>query len=922
MDIQLISTGTTWITIYKDYAHMTPEEKARQKIDRMFTDAGWDVIDRKEYSVGMTAVAIREGLLKDNKEADYFLFLNGKAVGVLEAKRAEVDVTDQCVCEQAEDYARNVPPCYPSVSNPLPIVMTSNGRELYMRDMRKPESSYDSLAKMPSPKKFVGMLGIDDPFAGLPSVPKKGLRECQFEAITNLEASFRIGHKKALMVLATGAGKTYTACMAAYRMLAHVGMKRVLFLVDRNNLGKQAEGEFGTFRLTQNGDAFTTVYGVSRLKNNEIPSDSNVIISTVQRLFAFLKGESITDDSDEESTADGPAEVTLPDNPKLPHDYFDMIIIDECHRSIYGNWKKVLEYFDTARLVGLTATPVDATLAFFNKNIVVNYTLEQSILDGVNVGHRVYSIKTEATTNGGAIRKGDKLLKETKYTGTVEVVENNENSTYTKEELNRSIINPAQIKLVLETFRDSIYTDMFPEREPNMDYIPKTLIFALNEAHAINIVKIVKEVFGREDDKFVQKITYSCGDSSKLIKDFRNDKDFRIAVTCTLVATGTDVRPLEVVMFMRDVSSLPLYIQMKGRGVRTIGDEALRNVTPNADTKDCFYLVDCVGVVESAKGIPAHDEEMDQRITLKKLLEEISHGYIPDEYLNRLAGVLARLHNKANEEQRNEFILRSHGMDMRDLAARLYQSLENQDLPPFIDVNQPNLERKELVSSLSMNPKAREWILILAAGFVSTLQPGEDNLISKGFSVEDASATTQAFEEYCRVHADEIEALRIIYNNEGTPITFAMLQDLKRQMEQADNGFRSGALWNSYAVLQPDKVKRYANSSERESLTNIIQLVRFAFRQFESLESVVSTAKQYFNLWMGQNQRNLTPKQREIISQVVDYIASNGACSIDEIKEDDKTHAAQLIKAFGTKQNANAALDSLFSFIVFRKKAA
>lgn len=901
---------------------MTPEEKARQKIDQWFAEAGWDVINREEYSAGMTAVAIREGLLQGNKEADYFLFLNGKAVGVLEAKRAEMDVTAQCVSEQAENYARSVPSCYPAISKPLPIVMKSNGKELYMRDMRDPDSQYVPLFRMPTPKKIVSLLDIKDPFAALPGVAMKGLRECQFEAITNLEASFRIGHKKALMILATGAGKTYTACMAAYRMLAHVGMKRVLFLVDRNNLGKQAEGEFGTFRLTQNGDAFNTIYGVSRLTNNEIPSDSNVIISTIQRLFAFLKGEPILDDSDEESTAGGPAEVTMPDNPKLPHDYFDMIIIDECHRSIYGNWKKVLDYFDTARLVGLTATPVPETLAFFNNNVVVNYTLEQSILDGVNVGHRVYSIKTEATTNGGAIRKGDKLRKETRYTGKVEVIENKETSTYTKEELNRSIINPAQIKLVLETFRDSIYTDMFTEREPNMDYIPKTLIFALNEAHATNIVKIAKEVFGREDDKFVQKITYSCGDSNKLIKDFRNDKDFRIAVTCTLVATGTDVKPLEVVMFMRDVSSLPLYIQMKGRGVRTIGDEALRNVTPNADTKDCFYLVDCVGIVESAKGIPAHDDEPDQRISLKKLLEDISHGYIPDEYLNRLAGVLARLHNKADEEQRNEFILRSHGTNMRDLAARIYKALENQELPPFIDVNQPDIERKELVSPLSMNPKAREWLLILAAGFVKTLQPGEDNLISKGFSVEDASATTQAFEEYCRAHADEIEALRIIYNNEGVPITFNMLQDLKRRMEQANSGFRPGALWNSYAVLQPDKVRRYANSSEREAITNIIQLVRFAFRQIERLESVAGTARQYFNLWMGQTQRGLTPKQREIISQVVDYIASNGSCSIDDIKEDDKTRAAQLIRAFGNKQNANAALDSLFNFIVFRKTAA
>lgn len=901
---------------------MTPEEKARQKIDRMFVEAGWDVINREEYSAGMTAVAIREGLLQGNKEADYFLFLNGKAVGVLEAKREDADITAQCVSEQAEDYARSVPLCYPVFSKPLPIVMKSNGKELYMRDMRDSDSQYKDLLKIPTPKKIVSMLGIDDAFAGLPSLSKKGLRECQFDAIINLETSFRAGQKKALIVLATGAGKTYTACMAAYRMLAYIGMKRVLFLVDRNNLGKQAEGGFGTFRLTQNGDAFNTIYGVSRLKSNDIPSDSNVIISTIQRLFAYLKGDPIVDDSDEESAGDVVNEVILPENPNLPHDYFDMIIVDECHRSIYGNWKKVLDYFDTARVVGLTATPVPQTLAFFNNNVVVNYTLEQSILDGVNVGHRVYSIKTEATINGGAIRKGDKLRKETKYTGEVEVIENKETTTYTKEELNRSVVNPAQIKLVLETFRDSVYIDMFTEREPVMDYIPKTLIFALNEAHASNIVKIAKEVFGRDDNKFIQKITYSCGDSEKLIKNFCNDKDFRIAVTCTLVATGTDVKPLEVVMFMRDVSSLPLYIQMKGRGVRIIGDEALRNVTPNADTKDCFYLVDCVGVVESIKGIPSRDDTPQQRITLRKLLEDITHGFIPDEHLNRLAGVLARLHNKADEEQRNEFVARTHGTDMRDLAARIYLALEKQDLPPFAEVNQPNNERKGLVSPLSMNPQSREWMLILAAGFVKTLQPGEDNLVSKGFSVEDAQATTLAFEEYCREHADEIEALRIIYNNEGIPITYAMLQDLRHRLELANSDFRSGALWNSYAVLQPDKVKRYADSSEREALTNIIQLVRFALRQIERLESVVVTARQYFNLWMGQTQRELSPKQREIISMVVDYIASNGACSIDDIKEDDKTRAAQLIRAFGNKQAANAALDSLYNFIVFRKTAA
>ena len=901
---------------------MTPEEKARIKIDQWFADAGWEVINRDDYEPTCTAVAIREGLLKGNLEADYFLFINGKAVGVLEAKREETDAFSSIVCEQAALYARSVPNIYQTYQKPLPFIFTSNGKELYFCDFREQDHYFKQIMTIPTPHELVKKLGINDYFAGLPALRKKGLRDCQYEAITELEKSFRSGQKRALMVLATGAGKTYTACLAAYRMLSYTPMRRVLFLVDRNNLGKQAEGEFGTFRLTENGEAFNTIFTVNRLRSSSIPSDSNVIISTIQRLFSFLKGDAIEDceDDDENEPVE---EVTLPDNPNLPHDYFDMIIIDECHRSIYGNWRKVLEYFDTARLVGLTATPIPETMAFFNNNRIVNYTLEKSIVDGVNVDCRVYRIKTQVTETGGAILEGEKFKEETRYTGEVKTVSSKETKTYTNKELNRSIINPAQIKLILSTYRDVVYEELFndPQRDKKLEYLPKTLIFALNEAHATNIVQIAKEVFGRTDDRFVQKITYSAGDSNELIRQFRNDKDFRIAVTCTLVATGTDVKPLEVVMFMRDVESLPLYIQMKGRGVRTIGDEQLRNVTPNAFSKDCFYLVDAVGVTEHEKTIPtATDESTTKIITLKELLERISHGYISDEYLKRLAATLARIFNKADDSQRKEFARLSHD-DMKELSARIYDALEKGTLPPFVSTEKPNLERKGLVSPLANHADARRYLLILAAGFVNTLMPGEDTLISKGFSIEEAKCTTEAFEEFCRENADEIEALRIIYNNEGEPITYSMLKDLAHKLKMANNHFAPKQIWNSYAILSPNKVKRSTTKEESDALTNIIQLVRYAFRQIERLDSVVTTSKQYFNLWLGQNQREITDKQREVISRIVDYIASNGACTVRDIREDDATHAAQMIRAFGGMQKADEALRSLYTFVVLRKAA-
>jgi type I restriction enzyme R subunit len=901
---------------------MQPEEKARVKIDQMFADAGWRVVDRDEYAPNMSAVAIREGLLSGNKEADYFLFINGKAVGVLEAKREEIDVSSSSVAEQAIDYAKSVPNCYQAYSRPLPIIYRSNGHDVLFNDFRDPDAPAEVLNRIHTPKEICKLLGIKDYYAQLPTLNKRGLRDCQYEAITALESSFRTGQNKALIVLATGAGKTYTACLAAYRMLSYTPTKRVLFLVDRNNLGKQAETEFGTFRLTENGEPFNTIYEVTRLKSSKIPSSSNVVISTIQRVFSLLTGQEINDnDDDDEDDADNP--VKLGSNLQLPPNFFDLIIIDECHRSIYGNWKAVLDYFSSAKMIGLTATPIPETISFFNNNIVVNYTLEKSIIDGVNVDARIYRIKTQVTENGGAILAGDKLKHETRYTGTVEVISNKETRNYTKTELNRSIINPAQIKLVLQTYKDAVYDEMFidPQREKNFDYLPKTLIFALNEKHANNIVKIAKEVFGRTDDTFVQKITYSAGDSNELIRQFRNNKDFRIAVTCTLVATGTDVKPLEVVIFMRDVQSDPLYIQMKGRGVRTIGDDKLREVTPNAFSKDCYFLVDAVGVTEHAMTVPSPGDDPEPKpILFKDLLEKIAHGNVSDEYLRLLASKLARIYNKATDEQRAEFIQKANA-DMREISSGIYAALESGKLPPYVDINEPNNERKGLVINIANYPEARKYLLVLCAGFVDELQPGEDQIISKGFSNEEAVKTTTAFEQYCNEHADEIEALRIIYNNQGEPITYAMLKDLEQKLHSANGKFNKTILWNSYAVLNPSNVKRNSTKEEREALTNIIQLVRFAYHKIERLESLYPSAQQRFNLWFGQNQRDITEQQIAIVRQVVDYIASNGACSIKEIRDDNSTTAAQLIRAFGGPKPANEALASLSQFILYRKSA-
>lgn len=650
--------------------------------------------------------------------------------------------------------------------------------------------------------------------------------------------------------------------------------------------------------------------------------------------FALLSGEKIEDDEDIETDRDEnddivddtPA-VILPGNPQLPRDYFDLIIIDECHRSIYSSWRSVLDYFDSAIKVGLTATPAPQTEAYFEQNKVVNYTLEQSIVDHVNVGHRTYRIKTEQTEHGGAILEGQDVSQETIYTGQVERISNRETQDYSNTELNRSIINPAQIKLILQTYKDAVYTEMFtdPQREPNFDYLPKTLIFAINERHASNIVKIAEEVFGRQPgDGFVQKITYQSGNTDQLIKDFCNEKKFRIAVTVTLVATGIDIKPLEVVMFMRDVNSQLLYVQMKGRGVRTIGDDVLRNVTPNAFSKDLYFLVDAVGVTEKEHTIPQPTGATPPKLpTLKELLEQIAHGAVDDDNLVLLANRLARLDGRAKQEQKNKFY-EIAGVTIKDNASRIFEAFnpEKTPLPPLVDINEPNAERKALVYELAVNFKAREYLCELNAGYVTTLIPGEDNLISKGFTQEEAKQTVDAFEEYVNTHRDDIEALQMIYS--GKPINRQMLEDLEQTLKQANLLFERHRLWNSYDIVyaEQNKVKKFKSEEkvQRNLLTNIIQLVRFAYRQIERLDTLHSTAEQYFILWWGQAQRSLTEEQKEIFEHIKDYIVENGTCSIEDYRAVDESSTAKLIFNMGMA-NVKESLRTLSQFIIYQKAA-
>lgn len=913
--------------------HLKPEQLARQLIDEKLEKSGWHVVDRNE-STGTGAEAVREAILKRHHRADYLLCVGGKAIAVLEAKKEEISVLQPEVAEQAEGYTGELPEWCGAWENPLKLVYLSNGTNTVFRDFHLPESRYRTVTDFEDPWQLIERAHLDETlskYAALPFLKQDGLRKCQYEAISNLEDSLRAGRKKALMMLATGAGKTYTACLAAYRLLRFTPAKRVLFLVDRTNLGRQAENEFKKFTRTVSGKPFSEEFSVEILHSGKISGNGSVYISTIQGLFSELSGVDIpeNDQEEDERTHLEKGVIELPEHPNLRKDFFDLIIIDECHRSIYGTWKKVLEYFDDAVKIGLTATPIPETLAYFDNNVVENYTLEQSIVDGVNVGCRIYRISTRLTEFGGTVAVGDDTSTTSKRTGETKDEPASAVRDFTREELNREITIPAQIRAVLQEYKDAVYRDLYPDREPDYDYIPKTLIFAQSEHHAKKIVEIAREVFGKQDDPhFVQQITYSCEKPDQLISSFRNDRDFRIAVTVTLVATGTDIRPLEVVMFMRDIESEALYIQMKGRGTRVLTDDALRAVTPNAKGKDLFFLVDCVGVTEHEKKTKAPSDGNPTvkfyQPSLENLLEQLSHGYVPDDYIELLASYLARVNIKAQKKypKKARKITELLGIDLGKFALGLFDVLKAGKLPPFSNSSEPNEARRKLVAPLIGNVKARDLILEVQAGYYLEDRTVTDEVTESGFTVEEAASSTQAFEKYVLDHRDDIEALRIIYNSEKAPITREMLSDLTEKIKETIKSFSVPRLWSSYQVLNQKAVDPLDQPKEREAVTNLIQLVRYAYKKIPYLQSMYNTAAQKFELWCGQKQRELKPEQKEVLRQVAEYVAANGSYTFQDLMKIDQAGAARLSVSCGSWQAANELIVDMSGFIINERKAA
>ncbi len=892
--------------------NQNPEQIARDKIDAMLLKSGWVIQSKDKINLAANkGVAIRE-YQTDVGPADYVLFVDRNPVGIIEAKREDEGHRLTVVEEQSGDYAKAKLKYL--TNEPLPFVYESTGTITRFTDYRDPKPRGRNVFSFHKPETMAAWLKKEKSLRArlkdFPPLNEEGLRPAQIKAVKNLETSFKNNRPKALIQMATGAGKTFTAATFVYRLLKFADAKRILFLVDTKNLGEQAEQEFMKFQPNDDNRKFTELYNVQRLNSSYIASDSQVCISTIQRLYSILKGEELDESAEMENPNESswmqdqlnkkePLPVAY--NERVPIEQFDFIIIDECHRSIYNLWKQVLDYFD-GFLIGLTATPDKRTFGFFNENVVSEYTYEESVADGVNVPYDVYTIETEISQKGGELKAKEYVDKREKLTRRKRWEQLDEDYTYTSNKLDKDVVNPSQIRNIIKAYKEALRKEIYPNRfDENGEYeVPKTLVFAKTDSHADDIIKIIREEFNEGND-FCKKVTYKIEEDPKsVLNRFRNSYYPRIAVTVDMIATGTDVKPLEVLLFMRDVKSINYFEQMKGRGTRTINNNDLKLVSRTADSKTHFVIVDAVGAIKSKK-TDSRPLERKRGVPLKDLLGAVTMGVAEEDLFLSLANRLIRLEKQITESEKEKVLEYSGGKNLKQMTRELLDAFN----PDALESAAIVLKEKEQLPSMELaREKAKDQLAQTAsATFNGELNEYLDNVrkiheqiidhinidtVTKSewdtTSVDKAKETVKDFTEYLETHRDEIKALSIFYNQpyNRREITFRMIKDVLEKLKMDKPTLAPDYVWHAYAALEDVKSQKPENE-----LTALVSLIRRACGIDKTVTAFDKKIDENFNKWIfkqhtGQHNR-FTQEQLDWLRMLKDHIVSSFHIEVEDL---------------------------------------
>ncbi len=905
--------------------YQTPEQAARDTIDMMLERAGWKVQSKNkiDFSAGL-GIAVRE-YQTDVGPVDYVLFIDKKPVGVVEAKPEHHGHNITTVEEQSATYA-TAKLKWANNQASLPFVYESTGVLTRFTGGRDPKPRSREVFNFPQPETMkewgVQPATLRARLQALPKLDPAGLRVCQINAIEKLEASFKDDRPRALIQMATGSGKTYTAITSIYRLLKHADAKRILFLVDTKNLGEQAEQEFMAFVPGDDNRKFTELYNVQRLKSPYVAKDSQVCISTIQRMYSILRDEEL----DEAVEQINPAEmvqtkrsIKVVYNDKISPEFFDFIIIDECHRSIYNVWRQILEYFD-AYLIGLTATPDNRTYGFFKKNVVSEYDHEQAVADGVNVGNEIYVIDTERTQHGGQLKANQQVEKRERLTRHKRWEIQDEDVTYTTKELDRSVVNPDQIRTVVRTFRDKL-----PEIFPGRGEVPKTLVFAKTDSHADDVIQTVREEFAERND-FCKKITYRAEEDPKsVLALFRNGYYPRIAVTVDMIATGTDVKPLECLLFMRDVRSRNYFEQMKGRGTRTLDHDDLKKVSPSAGSgKTHYVIVDAVGVTKSLK-TASQPLVTKPSVPLRDLAMGVMMGARDEDSVSTLAGRLARLNQQLDSAEKERIKEQAGGIELTQIVGNLLASIDPDRIQEKAREIEPVDDGAEPPPAVC--EKAQELLVHDAAGvfngelieLIDSIRRDKDQTIDhdsldtvvraewEGDAQENAEALVQEFQQYLEANRDEIEALTIFYAqpHRRRELTYAMIREVFDRLKNDQPRLAPLRVWQAYALLD-----EYDGGQPVSELTALVALIRRACGIDGKLSPYLETVRRNFQDWIMKHHSGSGEKfneaQMDWLHMIRDHIITSFHLDRDDLDLapfDSKGGMGRMYKLFGDRMN-------------------
>jgi len=926
-----------------DIDGLKPETQARLSIDEQLKLAGWKVQTWPKVNLGESLGVVVREYPTDTGPADYLLFVKRQAVGVIEAKK------DETILSQVEDQTLRYATSkikFRKDKEPLSYLFEATSQVIHFTDLRDPAPRSREIFHFFKPETLQAWTKQEHSLRNslknnMPELPKANLRDCQVSAITGLEKSLSENRPRSLIHMATGAGKTFTAINAVYRLLNHGGAKRILFLVDTRNLGKQAQQEFYAFKPQGKQTFFHENHIVQRLSSSTIDGAAEVCICTIQRMYSILSGKRIDESAEDlslhEIKQNQQQAKLVKYNPAVPIETFDFIIVDECHRSIYNLWKQVLDYFD-AFTIGLTATPDKRTFGFFNENIVAEYSYEDSVLDGVNVGYDVYEIETEIGNKGAELKAKEWLDHRDKLTRKKRWAQAEEDSKYTNKDLDRSVVNKSQIRQVIKAAKKAVETEIFPSRKE----VPKTLIFAKTDSHADDIIQIVREEYG-QGNEFCKKVTYNAKDPDGILNDFRNDFNPRITVTVDMIATGTDVKPLEILLFMRDVRSKGYYEQMKGRGVRSLSYEDLHNVSKSANSdKDRFILIDAVGVEKSLK-TESRPLERVPNLSMKDLLQGVAMGHRDDDTIQSLASRLTRL-SKQLDKRGLDKVEKLAGKSLPQLARELLTAIDPDAInkKALTNAKDAGITRSEETLTDNERQTAKNQLIDQACQSFDSPETREviesarrereqlidhinlDTVTYSGYSsqaADDAEKVIQTFKEFIEQHKDDIQALSFFYQQpyQRRGLTFAMLEELHQALSKPPLLLTTEKLWGAYERLNQGEnknAKQKANTQRK--LTDIISLIRFAIGLDAELKPFAEQVDAKFKKWIfrhnAQRSTVFTEQQTQWLRLIKDHISASCFIERDDFDYSPFSDHGGLQKAWGLFNNGDKnELDSLLA---------